>query len=95
MLTKTVAELEEIEKRKEELLDWMKEQTTIVAEFKSKPVKLRVEANSVELSNIQSIIPLIEEKRKEVSHIPDDKEISKQLDSLEEFVSREMFKFQS
>lgn len=86
MLTKTVAQLEEAEKQKDELLDWMKEQTTIVAEWKSKPVKLRVEANSAELSNIQSIIPLIDDKRKEIPDLPDDDELSKQLDSLEEFV---------
>lgn len=86
MLTKTVAQLEEAEKFKDELLEWMKQQTTIVAEWKSKPVKLRVEANSADLSNIQAIIPLIDDKRKEASDLPDNEELLKQLNSLEEFV---------
>lgn len=88
MLTKTVAQLEEAEKLKDELQEWMKQQTAVVAEWKSKPVKLRVEANTQDLSNIKSIIPLIEEKRKEITDPdrPEDNELLQQLNSLEEFV---------
>lgn len=87
-LTKTVTELEELDKIRNELINWLKQQTIIITECKTKPMKLRNDLNKADLSNVEGILPVIKEKVDELEGFktPENDEILSQLDSLKELV---------
>lgn len=87
-LTKTVTELEELDKIRSELINWMKQQTIIVTEWKTKPMRLRNDLNKVDLTNVEGILPMIKEKAEELDGFktPENNEILSQLNSVEELV---------
>ena len=66
MLSNAVSNLEDEEKMCNEVFDWVAQQLTLVKELTSKPLKLRADANTCDLTNLQSIIDLIADKKEEL-----------------------------
>lgn len=89
MLTKSVSSLEEREKGRNDLLEWINQQKSFVVTWKSKPLKLRVDANTTDLSNVQSIVNSIADKKEELLNAgPEDVQLSRELNSLNELVKK-------
>jgi len=87
-------EMEEWRKQRVELADWIAEQRAVVADWRSKPAKLRPESAQQELSAMNSLMNLITERRSKLltelpSHgelLADEPNLEESLDELEEEV---------
>lgn len=88
MLTSSVNNLEEEEKAKNELLEWIEQQKLFIIEWKSKPLKLRIDTNTSDLSNVQATLKLITNKKEESARIigTEDVLLSQQLNMLRDLV---------
>lgn len=62
-LTATVSELEQQQKQRAELLEWIKKQQSLVADWLSRPCKLRPEAAKQELVAMNDILNAVGDKR--------------------------------
>jgi nesprin-1 len=62
-LTSTVSELEEGERQRASLQQWVTEQNAVVADWRSRPAKLRPEAARAELVNMHELLGAIGERR--------------------------------
>lgn len=62
-LTATVSELEQQQKQRAELQDWIKKQQGLVADWLSRPCKLRPEAAKQELVAMNDILNAVGDKR--------------------------------
>jgi hypothetical protein len=93
MLTKAVSDLEDEEKTSKEILDWVNQQSALVNEMKSKPLKLRADANTSDLTSLQSIIDLIADKKEELfaSSGAVNPEFVKRLNAVDELVRLKHF----
>ena len=88
VLTKAVTNLEEKEKTRNEMLDWVKQQTADVNEWATKPLKLRIDLNATDVTNIQTVIDLLSEKKGQVLELnsAENFELEKELELLEQVV---------
>jgi nesprin-1 len=62
-LTSTVSELEEGQRQRALLQQWVAEQHAVVADWRSRPAKLRPEAARAELVSMHELLRAIEERR--------------------------------
>lgn len=62
----TVSELEQQQKQRSELSDWIKKQQAIVADWLTRPCKLRAEAAKQELVSMNDLLNVIGEKRSQL-----------------------------
>lgn len=65
-LITTVSDLEQQQKRRTELTDWVRKQQNIVNDWVSKPSKLRPEAAKQELSAMNDLLETIGDKRSQL-----------------------------
>lgn len=62
-LSTTVSELDQLQKQRNELQDWIKKQEQNIADWESKPIKLRPEAAKQEISLMNDLLNAIGDKR--------------------------------
>jgi nesprin-1 len=62
-LMSTVSELEESERQRASLQQWVAEQHAVVADWRSRPAKLRPEAARAELVNMNELLGAIGDRR--------------------------------
>lgn len=94
-LTATLGEMEEWRKQRVELAEWIAEQRAVVADWKSKPAKLRPESAHQEIAAINALLSVVTERRSRLltelpSHgelLGDEPNLEESLDELEEEVS--------
>ena len=65
-LSTTVTELEQLQKQRVELQDWIRKQEVIVADWQSRPTKLRPEAAKQELVAMNDLLNAIGDKRSQL-----------------------------
>lgn len=65
-LSTTVTELEQLQKQRGELQDWIKKQEAVVGDWASRPCKLRPEAAKQELIAMQDLLNTIGDKRSQL-----------------------------
>lgn len=65
-LSTTVNELEQLQKQRGELQDWIKKQQVSVADWESRPSKLRPEAAKLELVSMNDLLNNIGDKRSQL-----------------------------
>lgn len=88
-VTKAVNELEEQTRQKNSLINWINQQRALVAEWKSRPAKLRAEAAQSELQAMNDLLTNVGERRSlaeaEFLIRPDgeDADIEESMDKLE------------
>jgi nesprin-1 len=87
-LTSIVSELEEGERQRAALQQWITEQNAVVADWRSKPAKLRPEAARAELVNMHEMLGAVGERRARlVTELPVTEEgepkLEEQLNKLE------------
>lgn len=65
-LSTTVTELQQLQKQRTELQDWIKKQDAIVSDWASRPCKLRPEAAKQELITMNDLLNNISDKRSQL-----------------------------
>lgn len=65
-LSTTVTELEQLQKQRGELQDWIKKQEAVVGDWSSRPCKLRPEAAKHELVAMNDLLNTIGDKRSQL-----------------------------
>lgn len=65
-MTQSVSELEQQQKQRAELQDWIKKQENSVSDWLSRPCKLRPEAAKQELTAMNDLLNTIENKRSQL-----------------------------
>lgn len=65
-LISTVSDLEQQQKQRAELADWIRKQQIIVNDWVSKPSKLRPEAAKQELSSMNDLLEAIGDRRSQL-----------------------------
>lgn len=58
-----MAELDQLQKQRDELQNWINKQEQNIADWASKPIKLRQEASKQEISNLNDLLNAIGDKR--------------------------------
>lgn len=99
-LASTVAELEEQERQKSVLKDWIKDQEAVVNEWRLRPAKLRADASAQELNTMNDLFTSIGQKRAQLlTDFPEnDAEVATiegQLDNLEDDLTTVLAKKQA
>jgi len=80
-LTSTVSELEEGERQRALLQKWVAEQLAVVADWRSRPAKLRPEAARAELVSMSELLGAIAERRDRLlTELPVSKETEPKLE---------------
>lgn len=62
-LSTTVTELDQLQKQQEELQEWIKKQEQNIADWASRPLKLRPEATQKEINAMNDLLNVIGDKR--------------------------------
>lgn len=62
-MSTTVTELDQLQKQQEELQEWIKKQEQNIADWASRPLKLRPEATQKEISAMNDLLNVIGDKR--------------------------------
>lgn len=65
-LSATVTELEQVQKQRGELQDWIKKQEIIISDWASRPCKLRPEAAKQEIIAMNDLLNSIGDKRSQL-----------------------------
>lgn len=65
-LSTTVSELEQQQKQRSELTDWIKRQQVIVNDWASRPTKLRPETAKQELVTMNDLLVVVGDKRQQL-----------------------------
>lgn len=65
-MSTTVSELEQLQKQRTELQQWIKKQQAVVADWVSRPSKLRPEAAKQELVAMNDLLNAIGDKRSQL-----------------------------
>lgn len=65
-LSATITELEQLQKQRGELQDWLKKQEIAVTDWSSRPCKLRPEAAKQELIAMNDLLNTIGDKRSQM-----------------------------
>lgn len=62
-LSATVNELDQLQKQRDELEGWIKKQEQNIADWASRPIKLRPEATLQEINSMNDLLNVIGDKR--------------------------------
>lgn len=62
-LSTSVNELDQLEKQRNELQDWIRKQEQNIADWASRPIKLRPEATQQEINSMNDLLNVIGDKR--------------------------------
>lgn len=65
-LSTTVTELDQLQKQRDELQDWIRKQEQNIADWSSKPIKLRPEASKQEITAMNDLLNTIGDKRAQI-----------------------------
>lgn len=61
-----MTELNQLQKQRDDLQNWINKQEQNIADWASKPIKLRPEASKQEISNLNDLLNAIGDKRAEL-----------------------------